>query len=88
MGVRVTLPFGHGLAAEVAGNMGDPVSGMHALRQAFAIVRASGERWYLAELHRLRAGLAQKAGRPDIASRALAHAEAVARAQGRIELVT
>ncbi|MGQ7289455.1 AAA family ATPase [Vreelandella venusta] len=88
MGVRVTLPFGHGLAAEVAGNMGDPVAGMHALRQAFAIVRASGERWYLAELHRLRAGLAQKAGRPDIASRALAHAEAVARAQGRIELVT
>ncbi len=86
MGVRITLPFCHGLAAEVAGNMGDPVAGMHALRQAFAIVRASGERWYLAELHRLRAGLAQEAGRLDIARQALARAEAVARAQGRVEL--
>lgn len=86
MGVRITLPFCHGLAAEVAGNMGDPVAGMHALRQAFAIVRASGERWYLAELHRLRAGLAQEAGRLDIARQALARSEAVARAQGRVEL--
>ncbi|MGY4878221.1 AAA family ATPase [Vreelandella aquamarina] len=85
MGVRITLPFGHGLAAEVAGNMGDPVAGMHALRQAFSIIRVSGERWYLAELHRLRAGLAQQAGRLDIARRALACAEAVAQAQGRTE---
>ena len=88
MGVRITLPFGHGLAAEVAGNMGDPVAGMHALRRAFAIVRVSGERWYLPELHRLRAGLAQQAGRSDITHRALACAEAVARAQGRIGLAT
>ncbi|UYO73986.1 AAA family ATPase [Halomonas qinghailakensis] len=88
MGVRITLPFCHGLAAEVAGKMGDPVAGMHSLRQAFAIARASGERWYLAELHRLRAGLAQEAGRFDIARHALTRAETVAQAQGRIVLTT
>ncbi|WP_027967660.1 AAA family ATPase [Halomonas halocynthiae] len=88
MDVRITLPFGHGLAAEVAGNMGDPIAGMRALRQAFAIVRVSGERWYLAELHRLRAGLAQQAGRPDIARRALACTEAVVQEQREIELIT
>ncbi|WP_289044150.1 AAA family ATPase [uncultured Aliiroseovarius sp.] len=87
-GVRITLPFGHGLAAEAAAKMGDPVAGMRALRRAFALVRATGERWYLADLYRLRAGLAQKAGRRDIARRARAHANAVARTQGRIELAT
>ncbi len=88
MGVKITLPFCHGLVAEVAGSMGHPAAGMNALRQAFAIVRASGERWYLPELHRLRASLAQKTGRSDIALRAHAHAKLLAQAQGRVELVS
>lgn len=88
MGVKITLPFCHGLAAEVAERMGYPVAGTNALRRAFSIVRTSGERWYLPELHRLRASLAQKTGRSDIALRAHANAEILARAQGRIELAT
>ena len=88
MGVKITLPFCHGLAAEVEGSMGNPIAGMNALRQAFAIARTSGERWYLPELHQLRASLAQKTGRADIALRAHAHAELLARAQGRVELAT
>ncbi|XDA97981.1 AAA family ATPase [Sulfitobacter sp. LCG007] len=83
--VRITLPFGHGLAAEAASKMGDLAAGRRAMCRAFASVRASGERWYLADLHRLRAGLAQKAGRRDIARRARARADAVARTQGRLE---
>lgn len=80
--VRLTLPFSLGLAAEAAIVGGAPSEARRHLRRAMASVRGTGERWYHAELHRLRARLLLSEGRPDLARLALQRALQIALAQG------
>ena len=82
MNVRLTLPLGLALSAEVAARRGDAARGLPFLRRALATVRTTGERWYEAELHRLWALMMGRAGRPDHARRALDRARDIARRQG------
>ena len=79
---RLTLPFCLGLAAEAAVVGGAPAEARLYLRRAMAIVRGTGECWYHAELHRLRARLLLSEGRPDLARLALQRALQIARARG------
>lgn len=84
MNTRIVLPYWLALKAECVALHGDPFAGVMALRRAFATLRATGERWYEAELHRIWAALAIGAGKPASARRALDRAAAVARAQGAL----
>jgi predicted ATPase len=45
------------LLAEVYGTLGQPEAGLTALTEALTLVDTTGERWYEAELHRLKGGL-------------------------------
>jgi predicted ATPase len=77
-----------GLLAEAELLAGRPLEALTLLDDALAQVERSGERMYLAELHRLRAGalLACSPPRPDAARAALDSAVGVAREQGAVLL--
>ncbi len=51
------LPYYRGLLAEVCGRIGRVDEGLDALAEAFADIRRTDERWWEAELHRLRGEL-------------------------------
>jgi predicted ATPase len=56
-GVNLILPYYLALLAEAYGRAGRPDEGLHELTGALALVEATGERWYEAELHRLKGEL-------------------------------
>ena len=70
-----------GLLADCQGRAGDVDGGLRTLEQAMAIVNATGERFYEAELHRLKGTLLQGASSEE-AQTCFVKAMAVARAQG------
>lgn len=57
LGVGLELPYLLGQLAEAYGNLGRPAEGLETLAEALARMEASGERWWAAELYRLRGAL-------------------------------
>lgn len=82
-GARLRLSYFLSLLASVYGQAGRPEEGLAAIEQALLHARNSNERWWDAELHRLRGELMVAAGR-DIhdAEAAVARAATIARRQG------
>jgi predicted ATPase len=76
-------PYWLALLAEVYAAGDDPVRGLQGLAEALSLVEATGERWYEAELHRLRGELLlQHTGaQPEEAEACFQQALAVARRQ-------
>lgn len=72
----------HGWLADVLREAGDQAGATRALARAFAESERTGERFHLAELHRLRGLLAQAAGAPEEAARCWAAAVDLAQDQG------
>ena len=81
-GARLRLPYYLSLLADTYGDAGRPAEGLIVIEEAFAQSRASNERWWDAELHRLRGELMFAAGRDlrDVET-ALARARDIARGQ-------
>ena len=84
MGCVNQIPHFLGLLASVQTQAGNPAEGLALLNEALAIVDRTQERWFEAELHRLRAEalLASLPAGPAEAEASLRRALAVAREQG------
>jgi DNA-binding SARP family transcriptional activator len=81
-GARLRLPYYLGLLAECHLLANEPAAGLTAVEEAFSYVRESNERWWDAELHRLRAALLLEGGAErGEAEGALKRALEIARAQ-------
>jgi predicted ATPase len=83
LGVVNHRPFYLGLLADICTQAGDPTEALDLLTEALAIVDRTQERWFEAELHRLRAEalLAILPCESAEAEASLSHALAVAREQ-------
>ena len=83
-GARLLEPFCLGLVAEALAFAGEVEDGLAELDQALARSTESGERWWDAELHRLRGDLVCRLPRPDLdgAERSFRAALSIAREQG------
>src|SRR5262249_2204515 len=57
IGSEITRPYRLALLAEAHGTIGEPEEGLVLLTEALALVDTTGERWYEAELHRLKGEL-------------------------------
>jgi predicted ATPase/DNA-binding winged helix-turn-helix (wHTH) protein len=76
-----------GLLAETLANAGEPVAALDVVAEALAAVERSGERFYAAELHRLRGELLLATGRDRAeAARCFGIAVEIARQQGALAL--
>ena len=81
-GARLRLPYYYSLLARVYLQAGCPDDGLLAIDEALAHSTSHNERWWDAELHRLRAELTLAAGRdPRDAEAALLRAVEIARGQ-------
>ena len=69
------------LLAEAYGTIGQPEEGLGVLREAIAVVDKTGERWWEAELYRLKGELLQAAERGDEAEACFWQALTIARRQ-------
>jgi predicted ATPase len=56
-GAEGSRPYFLALLADVHGTIGEPEAGLTTLAEALALVDKTGERWYEAELHRLKGAL-------------------------------
>jgi predicted ATPase len=86
--VLLFRPFMLGLYAEECGTSGALADGLDGVSEAFQLVETGGERWWLADLHRVRADLLlrQSAANRDEAERELRTALGIAREQGALIL--
>jgi predicted ATPase len=57
MGAGIELPYMLARLAETYGSIGQPAEGLTVLAEALALVEATGERWWEAELYRLQGEL-------------------------------
>ncbi len=81
-GARLRLPYYLGLLAEVCGRAGRADDGLAAVEEGMAASRAHNERWWDAELHRLRGELLLSGGADaDEAETAYSRAMEIARIQ-------
>jgi class 3 adenylate cyclase len=64
-GRRVTRPYMLAILASAKADFGNPGEGLELLKDALASTEAGGERWWLAELHRLRGRLLGVRGQHD-----------------------
>jgi DNA-binding SARP family transcriptional activator len=62
-GARLRLPYYLALLAQVYGLANRPAEGLAAIEEALALARSSSERWWDAELHRIRGELMVASGR-------------------------
>jgi predicted ATPase len=79
-GTALNRPYMLALLAEAHGNTGDTAAGLSVLAEALALVDSHGERWYAAELYRLKGTLSLPRSR-GAAQRWLQHALSIARQQ-------
>jgi predicted ATPase len=56
-GAEILQPYFLALLAEAQGTLGEPEAGLTAITEALTRVDTTGERWYEAELHRLKGAL-------------------------------
>jgi predicted ATPase len=84
LGGGMLRPTFLGLLAEVYGRTGQGAKGLGVLTEALTLVDTTGERWYAAELHRLKGvlWLSQSADRSDEADACFQHAMTIAQSQG------
>jgi predicted ATPase len=82
-GAEINQPYFLALLAEAHGTMGQPEAGLTALAEALTRVDTKGERWYEAELYRLKGALLlqQNADNQAEAERCFHHALEIARTQ-------
>ena len=80
-GAMLALPWFLGMLAEAQRTAGRSEAAAHALDEALALVERTGERFYAAELHRLRGALLAERGAGDEAEAHLAHALSIAEEQ-------
>jgi DNA-binding SARP family transcriptional activator/predicted ATPase len=81
-GARLRLPYYLGLLAQVCGQAGHTEDGLAAVDEGMAASRAQNERWWDAELHRVRGELLLAGGAPsDEAEAAYVRAMEIARTQ-------
>jgi predicted ATPase/class 3 adenylate cyclase len=75
MGTEMILPYHFSLAAEVQRHLGQIEDGLQTVAEALALTNKTEERWYEAELHRLKGELAlctgEEANLPDSTSQIL-----------------
>jgi predicted ATPase len=62
---RLTRPYMLAILANAKADVGKPGEGLELLRDALTSTEASGERWWQAELHRLKGRLLVACGQPD-----------------------
>jgi predicted ATPase len=62
---RVTRPYMLAVLASAKADLGKPGEGLELLKDALASTEVSGERWWQAELHRLKGRLLAACGQPD-----------------------
>jgi class 3 adenylate cyclase/predicted ATPase len=77
MGVRLFEPFFGALLAEVEGKLGRVEAALKTLDRELALVEQTGERWFEAEMHRLRGELLMRIPQSDFASAQSAFSRAV-----------
>jgi predicted ATPase len=82
-GVFVTETFGNSQLAEVLLAVGDLAGAEAALHDGFAFVEKSGERWWLADLHRLDGQIALDRPQPDRAKAEACFLKAIDIARGQ-----
>jgi TOMM system kinase/cyclase fusion protein len=82
-GAEVMLPYFLALLADAHGTMGQPEAGLTALTEALTLTDTTGERWYEAELYRLKGELLlqQSASNHTEAASCFYHAIAIAHHQ-------
>src|SRR5262249_17523357 len=82
-GAEILRPYCLALLAAAHGTMGQPETGLTVLTEALTLADTTGERWYEAELYRLKGGLLlqQTAGNQAEAETCFAKAIAIAQSQ-------
>jgi class 3 adenylate cyclase/predicted ATPase len=80
-GVNSFIPHSITELADAHGMAGQPAIGLECLDEAISIIEATGERWYEAEVHRLRGDLLKATGDRTAAEASFRHAIAVASKQ-------
>jgi predicted ATPase len=70
------------MSAEAHGRIGKTSTALEAIRESFAVMQATSQRWDEAEMHRVHGGLLLACGDPDGAAAAFGRALAIARQQG------
>jgi predicted ATPase len=80
------LSYFLGLLADARIKAGQPSEAMKAVEEAISLAEATGERFYSAELHRLRGELLASSGRRDEAKAEFDRAVAIAAQQGAVPL--
>jgi predicted ATPase len=66
IGAELNRPSFLAMLAEAYGKVGQTIEGLTALAEALAVVDKTGERWYEAELHRLKGELTLQKGTRDL----------------------
>jgi predicted ATPase len=77
-GAELVQPYWLALSAEVHRTGGQPAEGLTALAEALALVDKNGQRYYEAELYRLKADLLLRQARPDAAQAEVSFQQALA----------
>ena len=87
-GAKRSMPYYQGLLAEVYGKGGQTEQGLHTISEAFAAAERIGERWWEAELYRLKGSFLLRQPAPDAsqAEECFQQALTVARSQHSIAL--
>ena len=80
-GAEIKVPYYLGLMAGQLGRMGRAADALALLDDAFTRVKATGERWFEAELHRLRGEALLQTASPDVEQAAACFREAIEMAQ-------
>jgi predicted ATPase len=82
-GAELGRPYLLALLAEAHGMQGEPEAGLAVLGEALTLAETTGERWYEAELYRLKGALLlqQSSDQPDEAEACFQHAISVAHSQ-------
>jgi predicted ATPase len=80
-GVSSFIPYSITQLADAYGMAGQPAAGLEWLGEAISIIEATGERWYEAEIRRLRGDLLRAAGDDTTAEASFRDAIAVASKQ-------